>query len=178
MKVYQAYIRELFTEEYETDWRYFAWSFPELVELDKNFAKLITENLLVKEKWFEISDEIKQTITDELLLLPYTGIHIQDEDSLLQEIISIADNVLKANLFKSLSDDYLETNSLPQTFLLLEDELAVQFKTIDLDDIEGDDKDVLKELRSIEGDLRNFRLNKSELLSVLHKSGFKTNVAP
>lgn len=179
MNIYQAYIREIATDEYETDdWRYFAWSFSELLELDKNLAQLLTENVFIKEKWSEISDEIKHSITDELLLLPYIDSHIQDKDALLQEVISIADNVLKANLFRSLADDYLEISSLPQSSLFLEDDLAVQFRTIDVDQLEGDDKDVFKELRLIENDLKKFKLNKDELLSILHKSGFKTNVRP
>lgn len=174
MNIYKSYINETTSDVYESEWREFTAFFPELIEYDKNFTKLLKDNLFIKEKWIEIRDEIKYSIEDELILLPYIRTDILNENTLIREVISITDNVLKANLFKSLSDDNVDSSSLPQPYFFLEDAQTVQFRTLDLEQSSEINDNVLSELRLIENNLKNFKLDIEELISNLYKSGFKT----
>ncbi|MBN8649779.1 MAG: restriction endonuclease [Cytophagales bacterium] len=174
MNIFQSYIKEVTYNEYDTPWRDFTLFFPELIESDTNLNSLFETHPFIEAKWCEINDEIKYTIEDELILLPYIRKDLTDENSLLQEIISIADNVLKANLLRSLSDDNIETSSLPQPYFFLEDGQSNRFQNEFEITIENEDKDLLKELKQFEKVLRSFKLNQAGLIADLYKSGFKT----
>lgn len=175
MNIYKSYIKETTSDVYDTEWREFTGFFPELIEYDTNFEKILKDNLFINEKWIEIRDEIKYAIEGELILLPYIRTDILDENILIREVISITDNVLKSYLFKSLSDDNVDSSSLPQPYFFLEDEQTIQFRALDLEQShEIDDNEVLSKLKLIENDLKIFKLDTEELKSNLYKLGFKT----
>ena len=144
--------------------------FPEVVETDKNLERLMLRNTFIAEKWVEVKDEIKYSIQDELLLLPYSSDGILDENLLLNEVFNIADNILRASLFKSLLDDHVDSASLPLSYTFLEDEETIQSQT----DASSDNEiGALESLKPIERELRDFKLDSEGLLKGLSDYRFR-----
>ena len=167
MNLYQSFLKFPNIDYYDDDWRLFTVRFPKLVEEDKNLEKLLSKNLFLREKWIEIKDEIKYSIEDELLWLPYTENHLLDESSLLKKVLDIANNILKANLFKSLSEDKINIDGLPRRFSFLEEEYKIQYNVLpeELDDF--DNSNILDDLKSIERSLQNFELDNVDLINLI-----------